>query len=277
MFRQYGKWEDQSRREVGGTEIAKLGYWFGGQFTVAVDNTMALFYVRFADTSYAALPHKGRVNIPAHLDTREGQNVSVVVGYDASGEYSILDYWTDELNAQMQRDGNLLVGPHTQGWETINEVAGLTSEGIFRRISATQFEFIKTNLTASDPPTVNDDTTLGYARGSLWLTPAGLWILRNPADGAADWQPLGGVIAVADFDFSDPPEPAEIDAEFPDAVDGFAFQNDDDGTGDLYDLFVRQSPNWIRYEGYIVLTPPILTPMSGFYSEIPTFEWEDAD
>jgi hypothetical protein len=48
----------------------------------------------------------------------------------------------------------------------------------------------QSNLTATSNPTVNDDVTLGYHEGSLWVTTATgfVFVLADPSAGAADWQ-----------------------------------------------------------------------------------------
>lgn len=222
----YTQWADQARRESGTPNIGKLGYYIDGAFTVAVAGDLGRYWVRFGDKSYAAFPHKGRVGIPAHLDTYEGQNVSVEVGIDQSGEMAILGLWSGEVNAQLQRDGNLLVPPHTHVLENIEEFAALADEGFVYRIDADTLE-------------------------------------------------IRQAITTRQLDLSDPPTPAELDAEFPSAVDGFAFQNNDNGTGDDFQLFIRQDSTWARYQALIVLDAPVLTPAAGYYPELPEWEWSD--
>lgn len=224
--RSYTAWADQARRESGVPTIGKLGYWVDGAFTVVVAGDLGRYWVRFGDQSYAAFPHKGRVGVPADLTSYNGQNVSVEVGIDQSGEMAILGLWSSEVNAQLQGDPNLLVQPHTHPMEQIIEFEPLTDEGFVYWV---------------------DETTLETRQA----------------------------IATRQLDLSDPPTPAELDAEFPSAVDGFAFQNNDNGTGDDFQLFIRQDSTWARYQALIVLDAPVLTPAAGYYPELPEWEWSD--
>ena len=59
---------------------------------------------------------------------------------------------------------------------------------------ATYTNQIKINVTAGDP-TVNDDVSLGYHEGAIWINSAdaGVFICIDPADGSADWDELAKV------------------------------------------------------------------------------------
>lgn len=58
-------------------------------------------------------------------------------------------------------------------------------------IDPTPLPRLKHHLTADREPTVDDDATQGYARGSLWLTATSSRVCLNPAAGAAVWAAYG--------------------------------------------------------------------------------------
>ena len=82
-----------------------------------------------------------------------------------------------------------------------------TTKLLKRRNAANSAWEMVVNYGATADPTVNDDTTDGWVRGSLWINTTGnkLFVCSNPADGAAAWKDLGaaagtqafGTIAVA--------------------------------------------------------------------------------
>jgi hypothetical protein len=57
------------------------------------------------------------------------------------------------------------------------------------------------NYGATADPTVNDDTTDGWVRGSLWINTTGnkVFVCSNPADGAAAWKDLGATAGTQAF------------------------------------------------------------------------------
>lgn len=63
-------------------------------------------------------------------------------------------------------------------------------EGLLRKTGAGVYEALKTNLSASAAPTVNDDTSLGYAVGSRWIDLTGdkEYVCVDNTDGAAVWK-----------------------------------------------------------------------------------------
>ncbi len=57
----------------------------------------------------------------------------------------------------------------------------------------------KWNFAASATPTVNDDVTLGYQAGSVWIktgAPMRIFLCRSAADGAAVWEEAASSSAV---------------------------------------------------------------------------------
>ena len=66
-------------------------------------------------------------------------------------------------------------------------------EGIGLLVQNGQFEGLKHNLTAADPPEITDDETEGYSKLSHWVTPTEVYICADPSEGAAVWQSGSGV------------------------------------------------------------------------------------
>lgn len=121
---------------------------------------------------------------------------------------------------------------------------------------------------------------LGYiAVAAIWLN-AGSTVLYNYQIEDMRY-PLGasagsGGIQTNDLNLSDPPTPTELDAAYPAATDGFAFQNDDNGTGDDYRLFVKQGTTWVMYQGVVIVgSPTIDEPDEDEYTSdtTPLIEW----
>ncbi len=51
-------------------------------------------------------------------------------------------------------------------------------------------ERILNNPDGTGPPTVNDDITLGYSKGSFWAYDSRGWFCTNNSEGAAVWLEL---------------------------------------------------------------------------------------
>lgn len=68
------------------------------------------------------------------------------------------------------------------------------AEGFIRKTGAGAYEAIKTNLSASTAPTVNDDVDLGYGVGSRWIdtTADKEYVCLDATDGAAVWTETTG-------------------------------------------------------------------------------------
>lgn len=73
------------------------------------------------------------------------------------------------------------------------------AEGFVRKLSATGYYAIKSNLVASVPPTIDDDYNAGYRAGSLWMTSLGYWVCQDPTAGAAYWLSLFNSLDTAEL------------------------------------------------------------------------------
>lgn len=73
-------------------------------------------------------------------------------------------------------------------------------EGFMRKTGAGAYQAIKSNLSASTAPTVNDDSSAGYAKGSVWIDGTGLKIYMcfDASVGAAVWIEAAGGGETAD-------------------------------------------------------------------------------
>jgi hypothetical protein len=72
----------------------------------------------------------------------------------------------------------------------------VAAEGFVRKTGAGTYEAIKSNLSASVAPTINEDSGDGYGIGSLWIdtTAAQLYVCEDATVGAANWlNPTAGV------------------------------------------------------------------------------------